>query len=276
MARKILSWTLIILSAIFLLLSIAGIVAAWIYNEPLTREATSRLKEIDNELSQAQTTLASSRVEIERALRIVDASEKALEKLAEQSTSAENILGGIQGTLDDKLLPELKATRERVNAARTSLESLQSVLKGLSSFIPGVDLSAPEKILTDLIASTKSLDSDIANAETVAQQASTFVSDTSYLLGGDLTETRSSLESFLTAIKEYEKKVVDWRAQVKELTDGLPTWIDRASVGLTIFLLWFGLSQFGLLLHGLSIRRGDYPLDVLRARRNPMGDDRVS
>jgi len=265
MVRKIISWTLILLSAIFLLLSIAGIAAAWIYNEPLTREATSRLKIIDNELAQAQTTLASSRVELERALRIVDASEKALEKLAEQSTSAENILGGIQGTLDDKLLPELKATRERINAARTSLESLQSVLKGLGSFIPGVDLSAPEKILADLIASTKSLDSDIANAETIAQQASTFVSDTSYLLGGDLTETRSGLESFLTAIKEYEKKVTDWRAQVKTLTDGLPTWIDRASVGLTIFLLWFSLSQFGLLLHGLSLRRGDDPLGVLRS-----------
>jgi chromosome segregation ATPase len=265
MVRKIISWTLILLSAIFLLLSIAGMAAAWIYKEPLTREATSRLKIIDNELAQAQTTLASSRMELERALRIVDASEKALEKLAEQSTSAENILGGIQGTLDDKLLPELKATRERINAARTSLESLQSVLKGLGSFIPGVDLSAPEKILADLIASTKSLDSDIANAEAVAQQASNFVSDTSYLLGGDLTETRSGLESFLTAIKEYEKKVTDWRAQVKTLTDGLPTWIDRASVGLTIFLLWFGLSQFGLLLHGLSLRRGDDPLGVLRS-----------
>ena len=265
MVRKIISWTLILLSAIFLLLSIAGIAAAWIYKEPLTRKATSRLKIIDNELAQTQTTLASSRMELERALRIVDASEKALEKLAEQSTSAENILGGIQGTLDDKLLPELKATRERINAARTSLESLQSVLKGLGSFIPGVDLSAPEKILADLIASTKSLDSDIANAEAVAQQASTFVNDTSYLLGGDLTETRSGLESFITAIKEYEKKVADWRAQVKTLTDGLPTWIHRASVGLTIFLLWFGLSQFGLLLHGLSLRRGDHPLDVLRS-----------
>ncbi len=44
MARKILAWTLIVLSSIFLLASAAGIVAAWIYNEPLTREATARLE----------------------------------------------------------------------------------------------------------------------------------------------------------------------------------------------------------------------------------------
>lgn len=265
MARKILAWTLIVLSSIFLLVSVAGIGAVWIYNAPLKRAAMTQLKNIDNELSQAQTTLQSSQTELERALRIVDATEKVLEKLAQQSTSAKNLFDGIQGTLDGKLLPELKTTRERVNAARAALENLKSVLVGISSFIPGVDLSAPDKIVTDLIASTKSLDGDIANAETVAKQASTFVSDTSYLLGGDLTETRSSLENFLAAIKEYEQKVSDWRAQVADLIQSLPTWIDRASISLTVFLLWFGLSQFGLFLHGLSLRRGENPLDVLRS-----------
>ena len=102
MARKILAWTLIVLSSIFLLLSVAGIAAAWIYNEPLTRDVTSQLKGIDDELSLAQSALESSRAELERALRIVDATEKVLEKLAEQSTSAENILDGIQSQLDDK------------------------------------------------------------------------------------------------------------------------------------------------------------------------------
>jgi hypothetical protein len=44
-------------------------------------------------------------------------------------------------------------------------------------------------------------------------------------------------------------------------------WIDRASVGLTIFLFWFALSQFGLFLHGLSIQAGGNPLVVLRRDR---------
>jgi len=47
------------------------------------------------------------------------------------------------------------------------------------------------------------------------------------------------------------------------LSEDLPTWIDRTSISLTLFLLWFGLSQFGLLLHGLSIRRGNNPLEGL-------------
>ena len=265
MARKILAWTLLVLSSIFLLLSIVGIGAVWVYNEPLTQKTTGQLKEVDNELALAQSTLASSRVELERALRIVDATEEVLEKLAEQSTSAESLLDGIQNTLDDKLLPELKATRERINAARDALVNLQSVLAGIGNFIPGVDLSAPDKIVADLITSANSLDSDITNAEAIAKQASTFVSDTSYLLGGDLTETRNSLETFLTAIKAYEQKLIDWRTQVADLIQALPIWIDRTSLSLTIFLLWFALSQFGLFLHGRLLLRGRDPLDALRS-----------
>lgn len=264
MARKILSGILIALSAILLVTSVVGIGAIWIYNEPLTREVTGQLKEVELELAQAEATLVSSEKELERALRIVDAAQAALDKLSQQSESAESLFDSIQSTLDDRLLPELKTTRSRIETARITLESLQAILANVSGFIPGLDLGVPDKILTDLISSTRSLDTEIDNVEALATQASTFVSDTSYLLGGDLTETRASLQTFLSSIQDYEKKVAHWREQNQQLIEDAPKWIDQASIVLTIFLLWFALSQFGLLLHGLSIRAGGDPLLVLR------------
>lgn len=264
MARKILSGILIALSAILLVTSVVGIGAIWIYNEPLTRAVTGQLKEVELELAQAEATLVSSEKELERALRIVDAAQAALDELTQQSESAESLFDSIQSTLDDRLLPELKTTRSRIETARITLESLQAILANVSGFIPGLDLGVPDKILTDLISSTRSLDTEIANVEALATQASTFVSDTSYLLGGDLTETRASLQMFLSSIQDYEKKVTRWREQNQQLIEDAPKWIDQASIVLTIFLLWFALSQFGLLLHGLSIRAGGDPLLVLR------------
>lgn len=263
MARKILAYTLIILSSLLLLASLVGIGAAWFYNEPLTHEATSQLQDIDHELELAQTTLDSTHTELERALRLVDAAQAALEKLAAQSESAESLFDGIQSSLDDKLLPELKTTRERIDSARTALENLRGLLQTISA-IPFIGINIPDQIVTDLIASAVAIDAEIANAEDVAKQASTFVSDTSYLLGGDLTETRDSLQTFLKAVEEYQDKVADWRAQIADLIASLPKWIDNTSIGLTIFLFWFGLSQFGLLLHGRMILRGENPLEVLR------------
>jgi hypothetical protein len=266
MARKILAGILIALSAILLVASITGIGAIWFYNEPLTREVTGQLKEIDIELGQAEATLKSSEQELERALRIVDGAQAALEKMTQKTQGAENLFESIQNTLDDRLLPELKQTRTRIVSARTALESLQSVLNGISSFIPGVDLNIPGKVLVDLIASTKSLDAEIANVETLATDASVFVGDTGFLLGGDLGETRDSLQNFLSSIQGYEKKVARWREQNQGLIEGAPRWIDQASIGLTIFLTWFALSQFGLLLHGLNLQRGGDPFLVLRRK----------
>ena len=267
MARKLLAGILIMLSAVFLILSVVGIGAIWYYKGPLTREVTGRLTDIDAQLAQGQATLQSSEKELQRALRIVDAAQAALEKMAKQTGSAKGLFDNIQSTIDDKLLPDLKTTRQRIDTARTTLESLQSLLKGISGFVPGIDLNAPAKTLTDLIASTHSLDAEITDMEGLATQASTFVSDTSFLLGGDFSETRTSLQNFITYIQDYEKKVANWRAQDKDLLDKAPGWINQASIILTFFLFWFGLSQFGLLLHGLRIQRGEDPFDMLRKRQ---------
>ena len=268
MARRIFAGILILLSAIFFVSSIVGIGAIWYYNEPLTREVTGQLGQIDIELAQAEATLKSSEQELERALRIVDATEAALEKLAEQSESAESLFERIQSTLDDRLLPELKTTRSRIEEARATLENLQGVLTGISNFIPGVDLNLPDEMLTGLIASARSMDTEIANVEMLATQASTFVADTGFLLGGDLTQTRDSLQSFLSSIQDYEKKVTRWREQGTDIREKAPKWIDQASILLTVFLFWFGLSQVSLLLHGIAMQRGMDPLLAIRRERH--------
>jgi predicted PurR-regulated permease PerM len=98
MARKILAGILIALSAIFLVLSLVGIGAIWFYHGRLTDEVTSRLTDIDNQMAQAQTTLQSSEKELQRALRIVDAGQAALDKLKKQTNTAGNLVDTIKST----------------------------------------------------------------------------------------------------------------------------------------------------------------------------------
>lgn len=274
MARKLFAWTLLVLGSTFLILSIAGIVAIWVYNTPLTDKVTFQLKDADTQLAQAQTTLDSSQKELERALRIVDSAQAAIDKIKTQTNSTGNFLETIQSTIDDRLLPELKTTHGRIESARATLQQLQSVLTGVQGFLP-IDLSTFDKTLTDLISSANSIDSEISNVETLGKQASLFVSDSSFLLGGDLTETRTSLENFVTSIKEYKAKIAGWREQVTQLTEGAPRWIDQASIVLTVFLFWFGLSQIGLILHGLTMRRGFDPFLALRPTKVEVRTDGV-
>ena len=264
MAGKSLSGILIGLSSLFLLSSVVGIGAAWYYNEPLTREWTARLNEAESTLTQIQGDIQSARAEVERALRIIDSTEQALATLTQQTTDAKTMLEDVDSTLNDNLIPGLKTTRDNISQVRGTLEDLRGTLEQINT-LPFVNLNIPgDELLVQMLTGMDSLDSNVANLQDLAGRASTFLGDTSYLLGGDFTETKGHLQELLIVLGDYDMQITGWRAQVADLTASLPGWIDRVSVGLTVFLLWFGLSQFGLLLHGLSFWRGGNPLEVLR------------
>ena len=267
MARKILSGTLIAISTIMLVLSLVGIGAAWYYNEPLTNEAVARLGEVETELSRTQTALQDAKTELERTLRIVDSAEQTLEKLSEELALAQQMFDEFDKTLGDKLIPGLESSRDRLASLRGTLEDLRNSLEEINS-LRFVDLNLPgDELLGNLIVTVNSFDEQIARLEELAERASTFAADVSYLMGGDLSETRQRLKDFLEVVEVYEQKVSGWHAQVKELIESLPGWIDQASTFLTIFLLWFGFSQFGLLLHGLAAWRGDDSLAALKRKK---------
>ena len=272
MTRKILIGALIVLSSTFLILSILGIALAWIYNEPVTMESTSRLQEVDSQLTQIQTDLRNAKAEVERALRIIQSAEDALASLTQQTTDAKTLLEDVNATLDDKLIPGLQATRTNISEVRSTLEDLRATLKQINE-LPFVNLSIPgDELLLSIIDQVDALDGEIVNVQDLAQRASTFINDTSYLLGGDFNETKQKLEDLVLVLAEYDQKVTDWRGQIADILESAPHWIDNASLSLTLGLLWFGFSQFGLILHGLGMRRGIDPLNVLRTKSESSED----
>jgi len=272
MMRKILTGILIFLSSLFLALSVAGIAAAWIYNEGLTREAVTRIEAVDGELVQAQTAIRSARSEMERTLRIVESAEKALASLKDQTEEAKKLFEEFNGTIENTVIPGLQSTRRTIGQVRDTLQNLRSSLEKLNS-IPFVGIELPgDATLAGLIDRVDGLNSQITGLQNLAQRASVFTSDTAFVLGGDMTETKQHMQALLDALVEYDRKVTGWHEQASRIIRSLPGWIDRASIILTVFLLWFGLSQFGLLLHGLSLWKGGDPLAAIRRHRDEPSD----
>jgi chromosome segregation ATPase len=259
MIRKIIAGILIAISSILLGLSIAGIALVWMYQEPLIQLTTTRLQAIDNELGLAQTALQNAERELERTLRAVESAEISLETLKADFIQAKALFGNVNGTLDKQLLPGLKASRENIDQAKNSLLELQVTLAKINA-LPLADLNLPsDKLLGDLIASAGLIDAQITQVETMVKKASTFLEDASYLMEADFTETKDNLQTFLTVVQDYNQKFTGWREQHAMLAESLPGWIEITAVSLTIFLLWFGLSQLSVIRNGLSLWRGGDP-----------------
>ncbi len=265
MVRKIFSGILIAICSIMLALSISGIVLVWKYKQPLTQTTTALLQSIDQELAQAQTAFQAARLELERTLRLVESAEVSMEALKDEFALVKSFFDNTTGVLDDQLLPGLINTRGKIDQAKTSLQGLRDKLDEINKMIAYLDLNLPgDQVLGDLIASADSLDGQIVAVQNLVKSASTFVSDASYLMGSDFTETKTNLQNFLAIVNEYDQKLVDWRDRLAELLVSLPGWIRSTSIGLTVFLAWFGISQVSMILHGFAAWPGGYPAVVLR------------
>jgi hypothetical protein len=260
MLRKTFSALLVGLSSILFVASLVAIGLTWFYKEPLTRDGLSRLELIDGELEIAQTTLQEARAEIERTLRLVESAETTLSELESELSQARALFGEVDETLEGQLVPGLQGTREQINAAMNAVMEIRVFLQQVNE-IPFVNLNLPgDELLAQIISVGFTLDQQIVGMEALAEKATLFLKDASYLMGGDFSTTRQNLLNFLAAITAYDEKLTEWRLQVADISLALPGWANTAAISLTVFLLWFAFSQFGLILHGVALWRGENPL----------------
>jgi len=272
MARKILTGLWLVVCGALFVLSFIGIGVIWKYKVPLTTAVTARLTEVDGELTQAQTALQNAQSELERALRFVDTAEEALAKFSEQTAVAKDFLDTVTEVLDDTIKPNLATSKEKIDEAQQTMDDLRAAIEALN-LIPFVNLNVPDEgILSSFTEIIDSLESEITRVEKVANQASTFMNDNSYLMGGDLSETRNNILALQTVVADYEAKIGTWREQLATLKANFPGWVRNTAIALTVFLLWFALSQFGLILHGLAVRRRKNPLVVLQRETSPKSE----
>lgn len=255
MKRKVLSGTLIILSSILLISSLVGVGATWHYNTPLTDETLAKLTETDKELQQAQTALQNAQDELKRALRIVESAEASLANLNEQKAQAVEFLDTVTGLLDNTISPSLETSKEKLAEVQETLDDLSASIEMLNK-IPFVDIELPDTGSLDFFVEvTEDIEKEIDNVGEMAEEASTFLNDTSYSLGGDLKETKENVQNLMEVVDEYEKKISSWREKIATLIEKFPRWLDHLSALLAIFLLWFAFSQCSLILHGLELWR---------------------
>src|SRR5690606_3542389 len=123
---------------------------------------------------------------------------------------AKQVLEEVDETLNDQLIPNLATTRTQISQVRTVLEDLRTSIEQLN-VLPFVNLQiSGDELLANIISGVDSLDSEIENVQVLAEQASVFISDTSYLLGGDFESTKQNLQNLLNVLEGYDTQLSNW------------------------------------------------------------------
>lgn len=172
-------------------------------------------------------------------------------------------------TLTGTTLPTtLRSTQEALSSARETAKVADSVLGAISSFnLLSSTTYNPEVPLNETIAevsdSLNSLPPSLATVEQGLRDARSNIgsinSDVSGLAVG-IGEIGASVSEAQLVVRQYQTLVSDLRREVARVRLAAPRWLNTASWGVTLALLWLALAQIGLITQGWEL--------VQRARRS--------
>jgi hypothetical protein len=147
----------------------------------------------------------------------------------------------IKEPLTQTLIARLASIDSGLGVAQTAIHTANLELEHTMSIIDSVENS----LLT--------IKTEFEQIKKMFGDVNPTIGNSGSIAGNDFTETKHSMQNFLTVLQDYEKKLDAWRAQLAWLMKSLPDWIEVIAIGLTIFLFWFGFSQVSMINQGLLI-----------------------
>jgi len=251
--KRIVAGFVIFLSTLGMVFSVAAIFTIWWINAPLTGKLTSMLDQTAEVLifSQAQLDkMDSNLAEVQGFLAVVEkAALQSVEGLAEADGSL--ALQLVANTVGSKLAPTVKTTAEVIKTIRGTITSVNATLKAVNDIpfvsvptLPMEQLAEIDRQMQTLVADTQSLLETVKDIEVSSIDR----------ISSEVIEQTESLDSLVegvrTPIDNFSERLDNIEERLNNTTERLARLIDWATVLLTLLFLWFGLAQAALLYLG--------------------------
>jgi methyl-accepting chemotaxis protein len=266
--RRIIGIGLIIAAVLGLILSAGGIATIWIYKKPLTTNIVTTVDLFDSSLNAtaagllvADQTLATTSEDITVIESTIQTASKSLEDTIPMFDS-------VTGLLRNDLPTSILSMQTALGSAQAAAQSIEGFLVILSS-IPLLPLGTydPEVPLTGALGDVStSLDPipqsfiDMADNLQTSQGNLSLISAQVNIMSGNVGELKTSISQSQEVLAEYQEVIHSLQIRVNSIQSNLPTVLDGIAWVMTIFLIWLGITQVGLLTQGLErIRNEEKP-----------------
>lgn len=251
--KPILGLALLVLSVIFFLVSLGGLVSIWVYNQPLTERALTLIETTSQDLEGAALAIELSRTELISAQAQLDLLQAILETLGINAEEDLNRLADIVGRVEDTLSPVLDRVSGGIGALRESLLTIRDTLERINE-LPLVNIEIPGiEGIEQGAEQLQNLQNQIEEGGGKIEQLAQTTQDTVDSLSTGFARLETTINSLLVTLDEYAEKIEATQDQLAYLEDNLPKWIDYSAAILTVILVWLGISQVGLFILGWSI-----------------------
>ena len=254
--KPIIGLALLILSVIFFVVSLGGLIGIWVYNQPLTDQALTLIETTSQDLEGAAAAIELSKAELISAGAQLDLLQAIMETLGINAEEDLNRLADIVGRVEDTLSPVLDSVAGGINTLRESLLTIKETLERINE-LPLVNIEIPGiEEIEQGAGQLQDLQNQIEEGGGKIEQLSQTTQDTVDSLVTGFTRLETSIDSLMETLDEYAQKIDATQDQLTYLEQNLPRWIDYTSAILTVILVWLGISQVGLFVLGWSYYKG--------------------
>jgi len=254
--KPIIGLLLLVLSVVFFLVSLGGLVGIWVYNQPLTERALTLVETTSQDLEGAAAAIELSRTELISAQAQIDLLQAILETLGVNASEDLNRLADIVGKVEDTLTPVLDRVAGSIGVLRDSLLSIKDTLERLNE-LPLINIQVPGiEEIEQGAAQLGNLQNQIEEGGGKVEQLSQTTKNTIDSLTTGFSKLETSIGILLETLDTYAEKIENTQAQLAYLDENLARWIDWISAALTVILVWLGISQVGLFILGWGYYKG--------------------
>jgi chromosome segregation ATPase len=260
------SLIVILLCLLFFLISVGGLIAIWVVNEPLTREITVEIEAAQADLADAATTIQTTREELESLQGQIDIFQGILDSLGTDAIQNASLLADVVNRVESNISPLLDRVSNGVNRIQEAFDSIKETISQLNN-LPLVSIELPgESVLDTVSESLGNLQQQISDTKSQVESVSQITQDTVDTLTSGFETWEEFISQNKDLLDQYEIKVTAYQARLAYLDIRLPQWIDYASVVLTMLLVWLAISQVGLFILAWQFYKGR---DLLARWRKP-------
>ena len=248
---------LIILSVVFFLASIGGVIGIWVVNQPLTESSLELIDSAQADLELAAENIEAAREQLESAQAQIDIFQGILDIIGLEAVENTQVIADIVVKVEGTITPVLDQAAEGISAVGELFDSLVETIEKVND-LPLVSIEIPGgEAIEELSKSVDDIQNQIADTKSKVESISQLTQETVETLTTGFTNWEALIAKNLSMLEDYRGKIDEYQTRLAHLETNLPKWIDLASISLTVLLIWTAFAQVALFVLSWSFYKGE-------------------
>lgn len=253
--KRILAVIAIVISLVFLIVCIGGIVFSWSINTPLTETTTRVLTGFERVLQAADNGLERVDTRLSEAQTNVQTFEDRIQEAGETLSETSIVYQVLDRTVGDELFPKIETAGETVRSVADSVVAFNETLEAINE-IPRVEVPTLTEDLQRASDRMAEIQSDVeetrAELRSIREEA---VSKPVNAITERTQRISTGLENVQAITSEAQFNIEQNQESISEVRESVPGFFDLISAILTFIFLWLGLGQVGLIVLSWGVFR---------------------